>query len=118
MITSINEYRQHLNILESKSVNFDFIENYAKNNNIKYYVRTNRYIKKDEVCFYGSAKEFFEQKDMKLFGQITEPTGFNSESTGRLNIEVVLSLGRSENGNPLSTFVLYDVNYVEGMPIY
>lgn len=104
---------------ESKSPNFDFIESYAKDNEINYYVRTNRYTKFDEVVFYGSASEFFAQKDKKMFVQITEPTGFNKDSTGRLNIGIVLKMGKDpKSNNEISTHVLYDVNYKEGMDIY
>jgi hypothetical protein len=118
MITSIKEYRKYMAVNEDKSPHFDFIESYAKEHGIKYYVHVNRYTKSDEVVLYGSAAEFFKQKDAKLFIQQTEPTGFNAESTGRLNIGVAIFLDKQDTmGNRLSTSVLYDVNYDGGVQI-
>ena len=103
---------KYLKLFEGKSFNYDFAEAFAKKHNINYTIRTNEYNHNEEVVFYGTAKEFFEQKKEAKFSQITEPDGFDKNSTGKNNIEIAVYTGKtSENGNKLSTKIPYKVNY-------
>jgi hypothetical protein len=118
MITNLNEFKKSLNEA-IKSSNYDFAESFAKKNGISYYTRVNEYTKLDEVVFYGSAADFFKQKNFSKFMQITEPDGFDKNSTRRVNIGIAIYTGNVDKmKNEISTSILYDVNYKPGMKIY
>ena len=103
---------KYLKLFEGKSFNYDFAEAFAKKHNINYTSRTNEYTHQEEVIFYGTAKEFFEQKKEAKFAQVTEPDGFDKKATGKHNIGIAVYTGKtSENGNKISAMIPYKVNY-------
>lgn len=73
----------------------------------------NKYNKNKEVLFYGSAKDFFEQKRKGAFIQITEPTGFDEETDTALTIGIAVQYGTSASGNNTHLGVTYLVNHNE-----
>ena len=108
----IDTFNSFLN--EAKGVTYDFTEEYAKKNGIKYTSIVNRWNNLDQIVFFGSAKDFFKQKSKLKFAQITEPTGFDENTTTTVSIEIGVKTGEiSKSGNEISTMIHYAVNFTE-----
>jgi hypothetical protein len=110
-IQSALKQRTEIKIPNNTSSSFKYHAKFASVNEIKYRIRENKYTKKQEMVYTGSAKDFFEQKKRTGFVQITKPTGFDKNTRGKTNIEISILTGDiSKTGTPISTTVLYEVN--------
>lgn len=92
-------------INEENSIQYGYAETFAKKYKIKYKPVKNKYNDLVQIEYYGSADQFFKDKKKSKFAQVTDPTGFDNKSTGKINIGLMIP---SKPGNHVG--VTYNVN--------
>jgi len=98
--------REEIKILvEEKTMSFEAAMKFAKKYKIKFLTQKNRFNGKEEVVFYGSAQDFFNEKRKSKFVQITGPSGFDKNSTKFHNIGIAIPADAGK-----SWMVNYEVN--------
>jgi len=97
-----------------KNYNYDVVWKFAQSNGIKHDTKENKYLNTEDIYYYGTVKDFYEDKKKSRFKQITHPIDLDKDlvTDHEINIEIAIPYDKQKHTDTIVTYII--LPYTDG----